>query len=133
LVKSGGSTLTLYGTNNTFTGSTTVSGGTLQVEASATLGNSTVISVTGGTLRLRNAASIPDTSSLTIADGGAMVRIDSGEETVGMLRLGTTRQRRGTYGASTSNAQYKNDAYFSTSGAGVIRVLRGPESVISVR
>jgi autotransporter-associated beta strand protein len=133
LVKSGGSTLTLYGTNNTYSGTTTVSGGTLQVEASVTLGNSTVIRVTGGTLRLRNAASIPDTSSLTIADGGAMVRIDSGEETVGMLRLGTTRQRRGTYGASTSNAQYKNDAYFSTSGAGVIRVLRGPESVISVR
>jgi hypothetical protein len=82
---------------------------------------------------LRNANAVLDTAALRIADGGAKLRIDSGSETVGALYLGDRRQRRGTYGASTSAAEYTSDLYFSTSGTGVLNVLQGPGSVLSVR
>ncbi len=132
LTKSGSFTLTFSGTNNTFSGVTTVTAGTLDVGATTTLGNSVSVNVTGGTLRLRNATVIPDSSALRISSGGK-VRIDAGEERVGALYLDGRRQRRGTYGASGSGARYTSDVYFNTSGAGVINVLHGPEAVLLVR
>jgi autotransporter-associated beta strand protein len=133
LTKAGSATLVLSGANNTFSGATVVSGGTLEVGAASRLGNSVSVRVTGGTLRLRNANAVPDTAAVRIDDGGAELRIDSGIETVGALYLGDRRQRRGTYGASTSAAEYTNDSYFNTRGTGVLNVLQGPGSVLSVR
>jgi autotransporter-associated beta strand protein len=131
LTKGGSSTLILSGTNHTYAGTTTVGGGTLQIEPSSSLGRSTLIIVTGGTLRLRNASAIDDSAVLRISDGGAKVTIDSGVETVGALYLGGKRQRRGTYGSSNSDAQYKDDAHFSS--AGFIDVLFGTESVLMIQ
>lgn len=133
LTKKGGSTLTFNGTNNTYTGTTLVSGGTLDIYDVCSFGNSPEISVTGGTLRLRGTQAILDTAVLRIAGGTAKVRVDSGTEVVGALYLGGKRQRRGTYGASTSNAQFKDNTYFNTSGTGVIEVTRGIENLLLVR
>jgi autotransporter-associated beta strand protein len=134
LTKQGSALWTFSGTNNIYSGSTTVSGGTLDVLAATKLGNSPVVTVTSGTLRLRNANAILDTATLRIADGGATVRVDSGVETVGSLYLGGLRQRRGTYGAKAeSGAQYIDAVHFSTSGSGVISVTHGTESVILLK
>lgn len=136
LVKTGGSTtvLPLLGTNNTYTGSTLVSGGMLEVYATSSLGKSPEVAVSGtGTLRLRGTQAIADTAVLRIAGGTAKVRVDSGTETVGALYLDGKRQRRGTYGASTSNAQFKDNTYFNTAGTGVIQVSRGIENLLLVR
>ncbi len=132
LTKAGSATLTLSGVGNTFAGVTTVSAGTLDVGVSTTLGQCWAVVVTGGTLRLRNPDSIGSNAVVRVSGSGKL-RLDTGVETVGALYLGGARQRRGTYGASTSGAQYKTDVYFNTSGTGVLNVLQGPGSVLSVR
>ena len=91
-----------------------------------------MIVVTGGTLRLRSAASVADTAVVRVSGTGKL-REDAVAETMGTLYLGGVRQRRGTYGASASSAQYTTDTYFSTCGTGVVNVARGPEGVFSVR
>ena len=132
LVKNGGGTLYLTGTNSTYSGATVVSGGTLRVEPNSSLGNSTRVTVTGGTLRLRNGSSISDAADLAVSNGGAKVYADAGVvETVRTLHLGGILMRRGTYGATGSGADTIDDAHFA--GAGIINVLRGTESVITIR
>ncbi|HNX34796.1 MAG TPA: Calx-beta domain-containing protein [Kiritimatiellia bacterium] len=132
LVKSGAGTLYLLGTNSTYHGETRITGGTLRVEPLANLGNSSCIKVEGGTLRLRSANGIPDAAGLAIATSGAVVSIDAGlVETVKTLRIGSVLMRRGTYGATGSGANVTDDTHFS--GTGQINVLRGTESVISIR
>ena len=132
LVKSGGGTLYLIGTNSTYTGATTVQGGILRVEPGASLGNSRLITVTGGTLRLRNETCISDEACLAISDGGAKVYVDAGiVETVRTLRLGGILMRRGTYGATDSGADTIDNTHFT--GTGIINVLLGTESVITFR
>jgi autotransporter-associated beta strand protein len=132
LVKTGGGTLYLMGTNSTYSGATTINGGTLRVETRTSLGNSTRVTVTGGTLRLRNGTSLSDAANLSIANGGAKVSVDAGVvETVRTLRLGGLLMRRGTYGATASGADTIDNAHFS--GTGKINVLRGAESFITLR
>ncbi len=132
LVKAGSATLTLSGAGSTYSGGTSVGAGTLDVGVSARLGVGGPVSVTGGTLRLRNAESVDDAATVRVSGSGKL-RLDSGVETVGALYLGGRRQRRGTYGASTSAAQYRNDTYFNTSGTGVLEVMHGPESVLLIQ
>ncbi|MDY0166498.1 MAG: autotransporter-associated beta strand repeat-containing protein, partial [Thermoguttaceae bacterium] len=72
LTKTGGGTLTFSGSNeNTYTGLTTVSGGTLALGktagVNAVAGN---INVTGGTLTLNAANQIADTSDVTVSGAG---------------------------------------------------------------
>ena len=58
--------------------------------------------------------------------------IDAGlVETVKTLRIGGVLMRRGTYGATGSGANVTDATHFS--GTGQINVLRGTESVISIR
>lgn len=101
LVKSGPGTMDLTAAN-TYTGSTTVTGGILAVHGS----------------------SIVDSTSL-ILDGG---RIEaSGTEVVTALYFGGVQQSAGTWGASGSGAAHVDDARF-TGIAGVINVTTGPAS-----
>jgi len=133
LVKAGAGTLHLLGTNSTFTGTVTVQAGTLQVNATSSLGNSTRVTISGGVLRLGNNDSIPDDADLILAASGARLQLDAaGEETVRTLRIGSTLMRRGTYSANAaSGAQVIDTQRFA--GTGVLRVLRGTESVITLR
>ncbi len=132
LVKTGSSTLTLGGAGNAFTGAVVVGGGALDLYSNATFGASQNISLLAGSVRLRGDLSIQDSATLRIANG-ALLRIDSGEEIVDSLYLNGVRQRRGTYGSTSSAAQNQDNSHFSTSGSGVIKVLRGTESVFMVR
>ncbi len=95
------SALVLNG-DNTYTGPTTVS---------------------AGTLRLGGSSCLSDTASLTIASGAVVFLGDGVVETVGMLVLDTAIQLSGTWGSTSSTAEYRDDTYFS--GTGVLVVVRG--------
>jgi autotransporter-associated beta strand protein len=91
----GTGTLTLSG-NNTYTGTTTVS---------------------GGRLVLSGEKSIADTGTLNIAGGKVEVAT---KEKVTVLQYSGTTQPVGTYGSTSSTANNKNNTYFS--GTGVLYV-----------
>jgi autotransporter-associated beta strand protein len=131
LTKGGSGYLTLSGAYNTYTGATTVNAGTLEVTSSARLGFSERVTVSGGTLKLMNANALADTATLRIATGGK-VYLQSGTDTVSTLYFDGKRQRRGTYGSSSSDATYKSDIYFSSGVPGVVNVQHGPACVILV-
>jgi autotransporter-associated beta strand protein len=131
LTKGGSGYLTLSGAYNTYTGATTVNAGTLEVTSSARLGFSERVTVSGGTLKLMNATALADTATLRIATGGK-VYLQSGTDTVSTLYFDGKRQRRGTYGSSSSDATYKSDIYFSSGVPGVVNVQHGPACVILV-
>jgi len=133
LVKAGAGTLYLLGTNSTYTGATTVQAGTLRVYSTASLGKSARVTVSGGVLRLGNTDSISDDGDLILAGSGAKLYLEPGiMETVRTLRIGGTLMRRGTYSAdAASGAQVIDPLRFD--GTGVLRVLRGTESVITLR
>jgi autotransporter-associated beta strand protein len=75
LAKCGGGKLTLGGQNNTYTGGTTINGGTLTISADAALGavpGSPVTNVTfagSGTLQFGNQFDLGDTRNISIASG----------------------------------------------------------------
>ena len=98
LVKSGGGTLILTGAN-TYTGDTTVNGGTLSV----------------------NGSSIANASKLVI-NGGVVDA--SGTETVDTLFFGGAQQAAGTWGSTSSGATHQDNTRFS--GTGVVSVTSGP-------
>ncbi|NJL19321.1 MAG: hypothetical protein HC901_03340 [Bdellovibrionaceae bacterium] len=98
VVKQGGGTLTLNGTN-TYTGNTTVSAG--------------ILSLSGGN-------AIPDTNTLIISGG----KVDlTANETVGILIYNGTLQGNDTYGSTSSTAVVQDDTYFS--GTGILTVGDG--------
>ena len=99
IAKTGAGKLTLSGANS-YTGATTVSGGSLAV----------------------NGAALADTSSLVI-DGGIVT--STGAETVGTLFFGAVQQEAGTWGATGSGATNIDDIHFSGTD-GVIQVTNGP-------
>lgn len=87
LEKVGDGVLRLSGTNNTRSGNTTVSGGTLELASSglpAIAGSSLTLN-SGGTLLLEGAEQISDTTNLTL-NGGTFVT-NSFDETLGTLTL----------------------------------------------
>jgi autotransporter-associated beta strand protein len=123
LVKTGTGNLTISGTSTTF-GSFFVNAGLLTVSSTGTFGvNSTNIVAAGtGTLMLENSNAIADTASLSI-NNGAHVTLASGiNETVRYLNIDGIYMPIGTYGATGSSAQYKDDTHFA--GAGILTVLR---------
>jgi autotransporter-associated beta strand protein len=117
------STLTLASTNS-FSGATVVSGGTLVVSATGTLGdNCTNVVVEAGTLALQNSAVIANTATLTlVSGGGAKVDLAAGvDESVRYLIVDDKMLRAGTYGSTDSTAANKDNDLFS--GTGLLRVL----------
>jgi autotransporter-associated beta strand protein len=98
LTKHGSGILTLNAAN-TYTGDTTVNGGTLVVTGE----------------------SIADTGKLVI-NSGAIVELTA-NETVNSLFYGTSERASGTYGSSSSTATFKDNSRFA--GTGVLTVLSG--------
>jgi autotransporter-associated beta strand protein len=97
LTKADAGTWVLSGPD-TFSGATTVSGGTLGLAGSKCLSDTALLTINGGILQLNTGV----------------------KEKVGSLKLGTTTQLAGTYGSTTSAADNKSDTYFS--GTGVLYV-----------
>ncbi len=95
LVKSGTATLTLSGTANNYTGSTTVTSGTLSI-ASAFLSN---------------------TSTVTIHTGAKMTLAFTGTDTVGTLALGVTTMGAGVMNATTHPAFFTGTGNLRIDGA----------------
>jgi autotransporter-associated beta strand protein len=87
---------------NTYTGTTTVSGGILQIAAT-------------------NA--IPSATNITITSPGQLQMGVSA--TCNKLTLGTTLQAPNSYGSSSSPADVSNDTYFSVDGVGILVVSTG--------
>jgi len=116
-------TLSYFSTaNQTLSG--TISGtGALQMDGTGTLtlsGNNTytgTTTVSGGTLVLSGEKSIADTGTLNIAGGKVEVAT---KEKVTVLQYSGTTQPIGTYGSTSSTANNKNNTYFS--GTGVLYV-----------
>ncbi len=122
-------TLNLNGAN-TYAGGTTVSGGTLNVSATATLGVDDVTIGTTGKLNLSTSAGIDDTATLDIALGATpRVTLNAGvNDIIGSLILnGTSYSAVGTYGSSSSGADFQYDAYFA--GTGLVQIVPEPTSL----
>ena len=105
LYKSGTAILTLSGSNS-YTGSTTVTAGTLACASTASLGH--------GPLAISTTAKV----NLNF----------SGSSQVSSLALGGTAQANGSYGSTASAATYKNDTWFG--GSGVLGV--GPATTTAL-
>ncbi len=118
--KNGNGTLTLSGTSaNTFTGTTTVDVGTLQLSKTAGLiaiGGALTIGNGSGTdtVKLINANQIPDTTDVVIATGGVL-NLNGQAETIDAL-TGSGSVTSGIAGAVTLTIGASNDATPSFSG-----------------
>jgi len=116
IIKSDTGTWTLSGIN-TFSGTTTVSAGTLVIN--------------GGS----KSQCLPDNNLLTINAG--KVHLPAGvNEKVGSLKLGAGATITGptTYGSTASGAAVKNDTYFDVAGTGILYVgmdIPNPGTMIS--
>jgi autotransporter-associated beta strand protein len=135
-------TLVLQGAN-TYSGGTTVNGGTLRLSGSgATLGSADV-TVVSASAAFTNASAritietgvlnaLADTATLSLAGGNVSGVADDGfidlqfgvNEVVRGLLLGGVEQPFGTYGSSFSTASFKLDEYFS--GPGIVTVIPEP-------
>ena len=100
-----------------------IAGGTLLAASTAQLGagaDADVLVGGVGVLQLDASAIIDNAADLVLADGSTVILSTGVNETVNALWLDGIQQVIGTYGSSTSSAQFVNDDYFS--GDGIISV-----------
>lgn len=90
LNKSGTGTATLYGDNNTFTGATTVSGGTLNASVTNGLGSTASLTINAGSTLLLSGTGVSDriNNAATVnLNGGTLSASGTISETMGALTL----------------------------------------------
>jgi len=104
LTKSGTGTWTLSGAN-TYSGPTTITGGTLACSTAAALGG----------------------KALSISSGAKVALNYTGTRAITALTLNGAGQAAGTYGSTSSNATNKNNTWFSGSGT----VTVGPAGAVA--
>jgi autotransporter-associated beta strand protein len=132
----GSGTLTINGNSsgkltlgmaNSYTGLTTINGGTLEGSVSGTLpGN---VTVNGGTLKLDDPAAIASTAILTLASAVIVNLNYSGTETIAALYFGSTNQSTGLWGAVGNAGATYTDSRFT--GAGLLLVCPAPDQTIT--
>jgi autotransporter-associated beta strand protein len=117
------------GMANSYTGLTTINGGTLDGSVSGTLpGN---VTANGGTLQLDDPAAMSSTATLTLPSSpaaGAVKLNFSGTQTISALYFGATAQATGTWGSLTSGAANPNAAF---TGTGLLLVCPTPDQTIT--
>lgn len=117
LTQEGSATLTLSGAN-TYTGGTTNSAGTLDINATGSVMGD--VTVSGGSLEMDSASAMVSTATLNAAAGGTHVKLTyTGTQTINALFIGGIQQVPGVYGASA----YNPDSIFS--GTGTLTVSTG--------
>ena len=116
LIKDGASTQVLTGTNNTFTGTTTVSAGTLEVQGS--LSGTTGVTVnTGGTLLMNSAASdIVKTTATVAMAGGTLAFGNAANQTQNLGAMTLTANSTLDFGASGGNDKFLFAGFVHTAG-----------------
>jgi autotransporter-associated beta strand protein len=118
LVKTGNYPLTLSNANNTYSGSTIVSNGTLVVTSSGRLLNSPLISVSdGATLNSSNAVAFSSIAVVSLGTTATMALNYTGTNTVDQLFINGKQKMRGVYGSETSQF----------TGTGYLLVTSGPQ------
>jgi autotransporter-associated beta strand protein len=111
---------------NTYSGGTTVSGGTLNAQARGALGSGNATVANGAVLQLANVAAMGSAAALTLnasPSAGTVALNFSGTQSINALYFGSTQKAAGTWAAS--GASHNNPAF---TGMGVLDVLTGPAS-----
>lgn len=124
LTKAGAGQLVLGGAN-TYTGGTTVTAGRLTVAASGTLGMGNVtVGTNTAVLALLNGNAIAPTATLTLSTNAANCVValsNSVPDVIAKLIIGgTTNTQPGTYGSTSSSAQFKIATSFT--GTGLLKI-----------
>ncbi|WP_396174555.1 BspA family leucine-rich repeat surface protein, partial [Flavobacterium sp.] len=118
LTKSGTGTLTLSSAN-TYTGTTSISAGTLIVGNATALSSSIITLSSTGILR----TDVPATfNRLTVSTLTAKVNCNGNNSTCTRLIFLTATQPNGTHGSTASSATFKNNNFFVAASTGVITV-----------
>ena len=127
-VKSAGGTLQLHQPMDGLSGGVWVGAGRLSLLDDATLGDNDVAVAAGAKLRIAGVSPFGRDARLDLEDRdwistNSRVELDNGAENrVRRLYVNGVSQKRGTYGATGSGAEFIDDKHFS--GTGTVRVLR---------
>ena len=127
-VKSAGGTLQLHQPMDRLFGGVWVGAGRLSLLDDATLGDNDVSVAAGAKLRIAGVSPFGRDARLDLEDRdwistNSRVERDNGAENrVRRLYVNGVSQKRGTYGATGSGAEFIDDKHFS--GTGVLKVLR---------
>jgi autotransporter-associated beta strand protein len=117
------------GMANSYTGLTTINGGTLDGSVSGTIpGN---VTVNGGTLELDDPAAMSSAATLTLpgTPAAGMVNLSFfGTQTISALYFGPNAQATGTWGGLTSGADNTNATF---TGTGLLLVCPTPDQTIT--
>lgn len=101
LTKAGAGTLTVAN-NATYTGTTTVNGGILEIGAAGSLNTTTAINVVGGELETNNDNQLNDAAVVTLTNAaGALLDLNGNNDTIGELAGGGALGGNTTLGAGT--------------------------------
>jgi len=114
---------------NTYTGGTTITGGTLDITNGCSIAGN--VTVTGGTLKLDSNTALATTATLTLPSSPAagMVNLNfTGTQTVSALYYGATPQALGTWGSLTSGADNRDAAF---TGTGLLLVCPPSDQTIT--
>ncbi len=121
IIKQGNGIMTLSGPNS-YSGATTVNGGTLVAETAGTLGNGNLTVANGATCELRNTTgAVADNAAVTLNGTGILNLAAGVAETVGTLVIDGIQQPRGIWNATSDPVHF--------AGSGSLVVTSGPLAV----
>jgi autotransporter-associated beta strand protein len=117
LTKQGNGIMSISGSNS-YSGATTVSAGTLVIDATGQLGNGNLTVENGATCEIQNpAGAVADTAAVTLNGTGKLHLAHGVSETVGTLVLDGAQQQAGHYSAANAPAHFTgNGSLIVTSG-----------------